>query len=221
MGITKTDFMRGTWCPKMLWLDTHKPKEKIIPPEVQARLDKGNEFGDKAMGLLGPYVETTTYKPSGKLDYSAMIEKTRECLQDGTLNICEAAFSYYNNYCAVDILHKVDGGYEIYEIKDSLSVKEQFVKDVGFQRWVLQKCGLKIKACYVVYHGENEQNPFVIEDVTKEAKKHCKNVNDNIWRLNNLKKQAEEPRVEMGEQCHCPYDCWYLDYCKKLQENNQ
>ena len=50
MGITKTDFMRGMQCPKMLWLDKHKPKLKVIPPEVQEKLDAGNEFGDLAMG---------------------------------------------------------------------------------------------------------------------------------------------------------------------------
>ena len=30
MGITKTDFMRGMQCPKMLWLDRHKPGLKVI-----------------------------------------------------------------------------------------------------------------------------------------------------------------------------------------------
>lgn len=42
MGVTKTDYMRGMQCPKMLWLDKHKPEEKVIPPEVQERLDEGN-----------------------------------------------------------------------------------------------------------------------------------------------------------------------------------
>ena len=216
MGVTKTDFMRGMQCPKMLWLDRHKPEEKIIPPEVQERLDKGNEFGDSAMSLFGEYVEATTYKPDGKLNYTAMIEKTKECLADGTLNICEASFTYYNNYCAVDILRKVDNGYEIYEVKDAPEVKVQFVKDIGFQRWILQKCGLKIVACYVVYHGEDESNPFVIEDVTSEAKSYSYEVDDNIWRLGKIKKQTEEPEISMGEHCNCPYECWYLNYCKKI-----
>ena len=47
MGITKTDFMRGMQCRKMLWLDRHKPGLRVIPPEVQARLDAGNDFGDR------------------------------------------------------------------------------------------------------------------------------------------------------------------------------
>jgi len=44
MGITKTDFMRGMQCPKMLWLDKHKPKMKIIPPEIQAMLAHAREI---------------------------------------------------------------------------------------------------------------------------------------------------------------------------------
>ena len=88
MGITKTDFMRGMQCPKMLWLDEHKRDERIISPEVQARLDKGNEFGDGAMGMFGSYKETTTLKENGWLDYTAMLEKTKAWIDDGTELIC-------------------------------------------------------------------------------------------------------------------------------------
>ncbi len=49
MGITKTDFMRGMQCQKMLWLDKHKPDLKVISKEVQQRLDAGNDFGDREM----------------------------------------------------------------------------------------------------------------------------------------------------------------------------
>ena len=70
MGVTKTDFIRGLQCPRMLWLDKHHPEFKVIPPDVQEKLDAGNEFGDKAMGIFGPYVEVTTFKEdSDKLDY--------------------------------------------------------------------------------------------------------------------------------------------------------
>ena len=216
MGITKTDYMRGMQCPKMLWLDSHKPQEKIIPPEILEKLDAGNEFGDKAMAMFGEYVEMTTYKQSGRLDYTAMIQKTQEHLQLGTTVLCEAAFSYYNNYCAVDILRKTDKGYELYEVKNSDGVKEQFVKDIGFQLWILKKCGVKVVSCHVVYHGEDEEHPFVIETVTKKAVEYANEVNDNIWRLGKIKKQPDELQMQMGEQCSCPYECWYLNYCKKL-----
>ena len=62
MAITKTDFMRGMQCPKMLWLDKHKPGLRVIEPEIQALLDAGNAFGDQAMGMFGPYEEMTVYR---------------------------------------------------------------------------------------------------------------------------------------------------------------
>ena len=49
MAITKTDFMRGMQCPKMLWLDKHKPGLKVIPPEIQERLDEGNSDYEDAL----------------------------------------------------------------------------------------------------------------------------------------------------------------------------
>lgn len=214
MGITKTDFMRGMQCPKMLWLDKHKPKLKVIPPEVQERLDAGNDFGDKAMSMFGPYEEMTIYRPGTTIpDKKAMAEKTAEHIGLGTPIICEAAFINYNNYCAVDILRKTDIGYDFYEVKNSPEVHEQFIKDCGFQNYILSRCKIKVGNIYVVTHGDNEENPFVINDVTTEAKGYYKWINDNIWNLNRMQKGAEEIMVEPGEQCCDPYECWYYGYC--------
>jgi hypothetical protein len=82
----------------MLWLDKHKPKLRVIPPEVQTRLDAGNDFGDRAMGMFGPYEEMTVYLPGTTIpDKKKMIARTQEHLRRGTAVICEAAFSNYNN----------------------------------------------------------------------------------------------------------------------------
>ena len=98
MALTKTNFMRGMQCPKMLWLDKHKPKLKIIPPEVQARLDAGSEFGDRAMAMFGEYEEMTVYRPGTTIpDKKSMIRNTEEALNRGVSVIGEAAFSNYNN----------------------------------------------------------------------------------------------------------------------------
>ena len=98
MALTKTNFMRGMQCPKMLWLDKHKPKLKIIPLEVQARLDAGNEFGDRAMAMFGEYEEMTVYRPGTTIpDKKSMIRNTEEALNRGVSVIGEAAFSNYNN----------------------------------------------------------------------------------------------------------------------------
>lgn len=212
MGVTKTDYMRGMQCPKMLWLDKHKPELKIIPPEVQEALDKGNEFGDRAMGMFGEYIEMTTYREDGRLDFSAMLQKTQEHLQDGTPVLCEAAFRYYGNYCAVDILRRTDSGFSLYEVKNSDGVKEQFVKDVGFQLYILTRCHVRVVKCFIVTRGE-EPDRFAVTDVTAQAREYSRTINDNIWRLGKIKMQKEEVEAETGTRCEQPYRCWYWEYC--------
>lgn len=214
MGISKTDFMRGMQCRKMLWLDKHKPSLRVIPPEVQQRLDAGNDFGDRAMAMFGDYEEMTEYQPGTSYpDTKAMVAKTLEHLDKGTPVICEAAFIYYNNYCALDILRKTSTGYDIYEVKNAPAVYDQFVRDAGFQYYIVSRCKVKIGNIYIVTHGNDEENPFVINDVTEQAKAYAKWVNDNIWDLNRMQKESEEVQVEVGEQCSKPYECWYYKYC--------
>ena len=198
----------------MLWLDKHKPSLKVIPPAVQQRLDAGYDFGDRAMAMFGDYEEMTVYRPGTTYpDTKAMVAKTIEHLELGTPVICEAAFVYYNNYCALDILRKTESGYDIYEVKNSPAVYDQFVRDVGFQYYIVDRCKVKIGHIFVVTHGEDAENPFVINEVTEKAKAYAKWVNDNIWDLNRMQKEPEEVQEEVGEQCCKPYECWYYQYC--------
>ena len=214
MGITKTDFMRGMQCPKMLWLDKHKPKLKVIPPEVQEKLDAGNEFGDLAMGMFGPYQEMTVYRPGTHIpDKKAMVQRTAEHLEAGTAVICEAAFMNYNNYCAVDILRKTETGYDIYEVKNTEELHDQFIRDAAFQYYIISRCALKIGKVFIVLHGKDPEYPFSPVEVTQEVKGLYKWINEHIWDLNRLQKSQDELTVEPGEQCTEPYECWYYSYC--------
>ena len=216
MAITKTDFMRGMQCRKMLWLDKHKPSLRVIPPEIQERLDAGNDFGDRAMGIFGPYEEMTVYLPGKQIpDKKAMIAKTQDALERGVEVICEAAFSNYNNYCAVDILRKTSSGYDFYEVKNASEVHDQFIKDAGFQYYIISRCGVKIEHIYIVTHGPDEENPFVPVEITSQAKAYYRWINEHIWDLNRMQKEKDEIQVEPGEQCTSPYECWYYGYCHR------
>ena len=214
MAITKTSFMRGMQCPKMLWLDKHKPSLKVIPEEVQKRLDEGNEFGDKAMGMFGPYEEMTIYLKGTMIpDKKAMVEKTKVHLKRKTPVIAEASFMDYNNFCAIDILRLKNDAYDMYEVKNASQVHEQFIKDAAFQYYIARRCRLNIDKIYIVIHGEDEDDPFVPVEVSDEVKDLYDWVNENIWRLNRLQKEKEELAIEAVEQCDKPYECWYYGYC--------
>ena len=49
-----------------------------------------------------------------------MVQNTRNAMRSGVENICEASFDHDGEFCAVDILHRVeDDLWELYEVKDS------------------------------------------------------------------------------------------------------
>ena len=235
MPISKTDFVRGLQCEKMLWLDAHAPELKIIPPEVQEKLDAGNEFGDKAMGIFGEYVETTTLREDGRLYYAAMIEKTKQLLGQGERVICEGSFTWYGNFCAADILKKEGNGYTMYEVKNAFYVRDTFITDLGFQVFLLKKCGVKINGAHLILRGdtppeclepdvyekqasylEHDGFRYRIVDVSKEIKPFERLASDRIFELGKIKKKdALMPQIGVGAHCDCPYRCWYYEHCHK------
>ena len=125
----------------------------------------------------------------------------------------QISFLNYNNYCAVDILRKTETGYDFYEVKNAPAVYPQFIKDAGFQYYIIARRKVKIGKIYIVIHGPDEDDPFVPVDVTEEAKSYYKWINDHIWDLNRMQKQPEEVASEPGDQCSNPYECWYYGYC--------
>lgn len=222
MGVTKTDFVRGMQCPKMLWLDHHKPEQKEIPPYVQNKLDRGNAFGDSLMGMFGPYTEVQEYYPGTKHpDKVRMASRTRELLASGTRIICEAAFmDGSGNYCAVDILRWDDENscYDLYEVKNAARITDRFLQDAAFQAYLIRRTGLALGRVFIVYHGDE---PYDVEEVTKTVEKYTPWVAENIDRLGQIKDQAEEYCCETGIHCAHPYACWYYGYCRGLLNHSE
>ena len=216
MGVTKTDFVRGMQCPRMLWLDKHHPECKRIPPEVQRKLDKGNEFGDRAMGMFGPYTEVREYYPgTTRPDKKRMARKTLDLLDSGVPIICEAAFmDDVGNYCAVDILRKSGDGYEMFEVKNAAALTDRFIVDAAFQAYLIkERCGLVLNRVSIVYNSGIPESPHVIEDITNKAFACFPMIAENIDRLGAVKEQTEEVVCPRGLHCVLPYECWYTDYC--------
>lgn len=223
MELSKSKYTRFCQCPKMLWLDTYRPEIAVQDEALLRRFQEGNEVGDLAMGLLGDFVETTAYTAEGKLDIAAMLKNTQKYIAEGKENICEAAFTKNGCYCAVDILHKTEGGYEIYEVKSSTEIKDVYLWDVAYQRWVLEQSGLKIVHTYIVYinnkyvwQGDIDVHKlFAVKDVSEAILPYYGEVAANTARAKEYIAQKNEPESELGEQCFAPYDCAYWQCCAR------
>lgn len=205
----------------MLWLDKHHPEFKRIPPDVQQLLDKGNEFGDAAMGMFGPFTEVREYYPgTTRPDKPRMAKKTLELLDFGEPIICEAAFMDRDgNYCAVDILRKTDTGYEMFEVKNAAYVTDRFIVDAGFQAYLIRECcDLPLERVSIVYNSGILEAPHAIEDITGKAFACFPMVAENLDRLVAIKEQQAEVKCPRGLQCVTPYECWYADYCYEQEK---
>lgn len=117
--LSKSRYTAFCQCPKNLWLKVYKPEEAAIDGGMEARFAQGNEVGDLAMGLFGDFKEVTAHQEDGSMDLQKMIDLTKQYMDKGVENICEASFSCEGGYCAVDILRKDGEGWAIYEVKST------------------------------------------------------------------------------------------------------
>ena len=239
--LTKSLYTAYLQCPKNLWLKINKPEEAAIDASVQARFEQGNEVGSLARKLFGEYVDVTTYKEGGGLDLEAMVEKTKQEMEKGTETICEAAFMHYllrlgpnpdriPCYCAVDILRKDGDGWAICEVKSTsfpecegnTSKLERYASDIAFQKWVMEKCGIKVTKTYLVClnsnyvrHGELDlQKLLICVDMSELVENEYENVRCNVYGVSHVLKNNIEPDIDLSERCHKPYGCAFVNYCK-------
>ena len=230
-SLSKSRYTAFCQCPKNLWLKVNKPEEAKDDPALQARFEQGNEVGDLAMGLFGPYKEVTTHNADGSLDLNKMCELTQQYMGQGVDNICEASFSLEGHYCAVDILRRNGDGWDIYEVKSSSFPEcdgeetklEKYAPDIAYQKWVLTQCGVKVINTYLVClnssyvrHGELDiKSLFVIIDMHDLVKNEYLKVPAQSSQALKVLGMKDEPDYDLSERCMKPYTCTFLDYCKR------
>lgn len=227
MHLSKSKYCLLWQCPKQLWLETYHKELKTEDASRDARMVTGNEVGDLAMGLFGDYTEVTVLKEDGRPDLSAMIEKTRQCIENGTENICEASFSYEGLYCAVDILRRQDGGYAIYEVKSSTHEAEIYGVDIAYQKYVLEHCGVTVTGTYLVcidssyVRGEELDitRLFKIVDMTEWVGLETPVISSRLKLAEKTLASKKEPERDIGEHCENPYKCPYWQYCARHLPN--
>lgn len=230
-GLSKSRYTAFCQCPKNLWLKVYKPNEATIDAGMEARFAQGNVVGDLAMGLFGDFKEAHAEKADGSLNLTKMVEQTRQWMDEGVENICEASFICEGGYCAVDILRKTADGWAIYEVKSTSFPEfngqeaklEKYAPDIAYQKWVLEQCGVNVTNTYLVClnsdyvrHGELDvKQLFVVNDMKEMVENESLKVPARVSQAMKVINNEQEPDTELSECCMKPYGCAYWEYCKR------
>jgi hypothetical protein len=217
--------MRGVQCHKSLWLYKYKPELRTPPDDFQqAVFDMGTDIGLYARNLL-PGGQEIKYEGS---TFKQKVQQTQEYIKNGTKTIYEATFLYDDIIVMVDILHKGDCGWELYEVKGSTSVKEEYLNDISVQYYVLTGSGLSVSKTFLVYlnneyvrQGDiNISALFNIDDLTQEVEGNQVFITDELLKMRSMI-ESSCPNIDIGPQCSSPYDCDFSDYCwEHIPENS-
>lgn len=208
--LTKSKFILGLQCEKALYLDVYKPQLAYFAPETLTRFRKGRNFESKIKALFPNAIDISQKCGRNIQKYP---ELTAQILaQPGEMNLYEAGFVYNEVLVLADVVHKDDdGNISIYEIKNSVSVKDVFRRDVCIQHYVISHCIDNLISFSVIYN-DGDDNPLY-EELLPEAKEAEPLIAKQVERFKDIL-QGTEPYIETGTQCITPYDCPYRRYCE-------
>ncbi len=213
--LSKSRFVAGWQCPKLLWWKAHEPLAPELQPDkvLQDLFDQGQQVGELAR----------TEFPGGvliDLPHTAVDERlaaTQAALDAGAPAIFEASFLAGEVYVAVDVLERTTDGFSLIEVKSSSSVKDEHIPDAAIQTWVLRKAGLSISSVQIMHLNKEYRHPgrgnlLVREDVTEPVEAFLPQVPGMV------EEQLEVlagplPAKKIGLHCFEPRECPFLDRC--------
>ena len=233
MNLSKSRYTLYRQCPKALWLSVKKPD---AAPEVDnSRFEAGQQVGELAKKWLGSSVDATMKKPDGSLDIQGMIKETKRLMDDESIQtICEAAFLADGCYCAVDLLHRENGGWAIYEVKSSSmrdeeghvdekedDINDVYIWDISYQKYVLTQCKVQVTGIYLVCLNKEYvlqgaldiQQLFVSKDVSDRVIAEYPLVKENCKKAKEVLNEKKEPQQKLHAGCNKPYECAFKPYC--------
>ena len=218
MNISKSKYMKGLQCPKLLWTICNAAES--VPEAdagTQALFDEGTAVGVLAQSLFPDGVLVDRDEGFGK-----MLGETRSLLAERK-PIFEASLSADGLYAQSDILNPVeDSKWDIVEVKMSTGVKPQHVQDVAFQRHCYECAGVPVRNCYLMHinnqyvrRGELDAHELLVSvNITEPVATESVGIADRIAEMHRLIGLQECPTVAMGSHCSNPYGCPLIGQCQ-------
>lgn len=181
-GLSKSRFVAGWQCPKLLWWMVHEPDAVELQPDIIQRdlFDQGRLVGERARaewpnGLL----IAGDHRDRGR------VARTAAAMDAGEQVLFEACFESDSVFCAVDVLEKTAEGWTLIEVKSSNSVKDYHYPEVALQVHVARACGVHVTRAEVMHLNGEYVHPggaplFVRADVTEAIAPFLADVPESI-----------------------------------------
>ncbi len=223
MSLTKSRYLNGLQCLKLLWITVNEPKRIPAPDASTQRIfDQGHLVGELAKTLFPGGITVPNDSFKGNLEMTRKLIRQRNPL-------FEAGVLANQIYSRSDIMNPANGEeWDLVEVKSSTSVKEVNLDDVSFQKLCWEESGVKIRNCYLAFinnqyvrNGEIDPHElFIIQDISDGVATASVGIRDRIAQL--LKTVASPlcPEVGIGPQCSNPYQCALSECWEGLPEHN-
>ena len=217
--LTKSSFVKGRQCAKLLHLYTFKRNEQTpVSKELQKVFDRGHSFEDyvrengfpggvnvkdevSKFGYLNSYTKRVLSEPGSKVLYEATF------IEDEVLVMC-------------DILTKdSDGFVDVYEIKLNRNLNEAIWNDLAIQYTICkQRFGGALRSFNAILRDDESGQHWTEIDMTEQLDLKVNQVQDQIVEFKNIL-ENQEPEINMGEHCNKPYACAFKEYCTGLKRS--
>lgn len=226
--LTKSKFLNGLQCSKLLWTRCNLPQDIPEPSsQLQSIFDAGHRVGRLAAKLFpgGTSVQEG--------DFVKNLEETRKLLiSKDPKPIYEAGIQSGRLYSRADILSpsaSKPGAWDVIEVKCSTKLKDVYLEDIAFQRYCYEQAGILIDRCYLMhvnntYVRQGEIDPeefFTLLDVTEEIAPFYNKLPTTVDGFLKIIDFSAQPNITIREHCGKPYECQMKPICWAfLPENN-
>lgn len=211
--LSKSRYISGLQCEKLLWWQVHEPAENEDDSAVSHLLQRGRLVGEAARKFLpdgvsigGPHTQ-----------FADRINATVKAMAGNAPRIYEASFAADGVFVSVDILERRPRGWALVEVKATLDVQEYHIPDVAIQLHVLERSGVNVTRVEVMHLNRDCRHPdlsnlFLRENVTSDARRVAKDAPQLIRRFTRML-QGKLPIVAIGDHCTDPYPCPFMERC--------